>query len=332
MTPEAVLDKLIVERLAENIVVRVGREKQILYEARRGEADEHTLFDMASITKIMATTTLALIAFDRGLLSQDSTVREFFPSCQRKITVEQLLTHTGGVGYGRLRDLCRPGDDVGERIAGMPPLAPAGTQVQYSCLGFILMAKILERVYAKPLDAAFDELVARPLGLTETTFSPAAGNRIVNANQSKNERGIVNDPNARFLNGIAGNAGLFSTLDDLTIYVAWLLRRGAPILREAVFLDAIRCHADDGNEARALGFVYVDKKYPQTAELFPDGSIGHCGHTGQSVFVDPHSGFYVIILSDATRAVTRKFGYDKYDEVMTMRAALHAALKEDLSL
>ena len=82
------------------------------------------------------------------------------------------------------------------------------------------------------------------------------------------------------------------------------------------------------SESRALGFVYVDEKYAQTGRLFPAGSIGHCGHTGQSIFFNPKSGLYVLILSDATRAAVVKYGDERYDQVMAMRAQIHNALAD----
>ena len=85
------------------------------------------------------------------------------------------------------------------------------------------------------------------------------------------------------------------------------------------------------SESRGLGFLYVDQRYAQTGGLFKDGAIGHCGYTGQSVYVDPRSGLYVIALSDATASTERKYGADRYEEVMEMRARLHAAIRLDLA-
>ena len=93
---------------------------------------------------------------------------------------------------------------------------------------------------------------------------------------------------------------------------------------------AAQNHTLGMSESRGLGFLYVDERYAQTGGLFPDGSIGHCGHTGQSVFVDYRSGLYVIILSDATVSTVRKYGKERYNEVMDMRSRLHAAIKQDM--
>ena len=142
----------------------------------------------------------------------------------------------------------------------------------------------------------------------------------------------MNDYNCRFLGGVAGNAGLFSCLSDVTKFVHVLLQKGKPLMGEDTFLSAVQNHTIGMSESRGLGFLYVDDRDKQTGGLFSDGSIGHCGHTGQSVFVDYRSGLYVIILSDATVATVKKYGKEHYDEVVDMRARIHKAIKQDLSV
>ena len=152
----------------------------------------------------------------------------------------------------------------------------------------------------------------------------------VNSNLDKTKRGIVNDYNCQFLGGIAGNAGLFSNLSDVTKYVLFLQNRGKPLIKEETFLLAAQNHTAEMSESRGLGYLYVDGRYQQTGGLFEDGAIGHCGHTGQSVFVDYRSGLYVIILSDATISTVKKYGKEHYNEVMDMRGRIHAAIKQDM--
>ena len=156
--------------------------------------------------------------------------------------------------------------------------------------------------------------------------------RAVNSNIAEEKRGIVNDYNCQFLGGVAGNAGLFSNIIDVTKYVKLLQNKGTPLFSESIFDMAARNYTRSMNESRGLGFLYVDGRYAQTGGLFADGAIGHCGHTGQSVFVDYRTGFYVIILSDATASVIRKYKESKYSEVKDIRAKLHMAIKADLEM
>jgi CubicO group peptidase (beta-lactamase class C family) len=192
------------------------------------------------------------------------------------------------------------------------------------------LGKILEKIFGEPLNKCFDELVAKPLGLNNTSFLPKDTSNAVNSNLNEDKRGIVNDYNCQFLGGVAGNAGLFSNISDITKYVSFVQNRGKPLFSEETFLLAAHNHTVGMSESRGLGFLYVDDGYNQTGGLFSQGAIGHCGHTGQSVFVDYRSGLYVIILSDATISTVKKYGKEHYDEVMDMRSRVHAAIKQDM--
>ena len=212
----------------------------------------------------------------------------------------------------------------------IPSDIPIGTDVLYSCPGFILLGKILEKIYGMPLNECFNEYVAKPLGLESTSFLPLNKENIVNSNLDKTKCGTVNDFNCQFLGGISGNAGLFSNISDITKYVSLIQNRGKPLFSEETFLLAAHNHTVGMSESRGLGFLYVDDRYNQTGGLFSQGAIGHCGHTGQSVFVDYRSGLYAIILSDATISTVKKYGNEHYNEVMDMRSRVHAAIKQDM--
>lgn len=327
---ENTLNELATNGIISHAAVRVGLGDEILYDTFRGDVNENTVFDMASVTKMIATTTLSLIAIDRGLLSVDDPVDKFFVT-DKAMAVKNLLTHTMGIGY---KVLCTKGntyENIAEKILEIPSDIPLGSDVRYSCPGFILLGKILEKVFGRSLNQCFDELVVYHLGLNNTSFLPKDKGFAINANVDDEMRGIVNDNNCRFLGGVAGNAGLFSNLSDVTGYVKLLLNRGQPLISEKTFALATENHTPGMSESRGLGFVYVDGRYSQAGGLFDDGAIGHCGHTGQSVFVDYRSGLYAIILSDATVSTVRKYGKERYAEVIEMREKLHSAIKRDLA-
>lgn len=323
------IDGLISNGTVEHIAVRVGQGNHVICDTYRGGVDETTLFDMASVTKIMVTTSLALIALDRGLLKLEDQVNQFY-STSKSFTIKNLLTHTIGIGHKSLNKEGNSYANIAEKILDIPSDIPIGTDVRYSCPGFILLGKILEKIFGMQLDHCFNELVAKPLGFENTSFLPSYRQNTVNSNLNVEKRGIVNDYNCQFLGGIAGNAGLFSNISDITKYVSFIQNRGKPLFSEETFLLAAHNHTAGMRESRGLGFLYVDDRYKQTGGLFSQGAIGHCGHTGQSVFVDYRSGLYVIILSDATVSTVRKYGNERYNEVMDMRARLHSAIKCDL--
>jgi len=332
---ETHIDKLLNNGSVQNIAVRIGKNNQILcdlYRSANNTVNENTLFDMASVTKILATTSLALIALDRRILSLDDTVAKFFPcdAEKEKLTIFNLLTHTIGIGYKVLFKDGNTYDTIADSILSIPCDIPISSDVLYSCPAFILLGKILEKVFEKPFHMLFEELVCKPLNLGRTCFCPQEKINIVNSNLDPAMLGQVNDHNCRFLGGIAGNAGVFSNITDMTAFAKCLLSKGYPIISEKTFENAVLNHTPQMSAARGLGYLYVDERYAQTGTLFPVGSIGHCGHTGQSIFVDLRSGLYVIILSDATASTVKKYGKEQYGEVMQMRADIHNAIKQDL--
>ena len=324
------LDRLLDEGLISNIAVRVGRFDTVLADVYRSagqKIDENTRFDMASVTKVMVTTPLALMALEQGAIALDTPVSAFFHD-PRGLTVRHLLTHTIGIGHKPLNLAGNTYDNIAGHNLSIPADIPAGTDVMYSCPGFILLGKILEQIYGRRLDELFMVRIAAPLNLTRSRFLPGGDGNTVNSNVADTETGLVNDYNCRFLGGVAGNAGLFSCTADAEKYVRALLRGGAPLLKRETLAMAFQNYTPGMSESRALGFVYVDEKYAQTGRLFPAGSIGHCGHTGQSIFFDPKSGLYVVILSDATRATVVKYGGERYNLVMDMRARIHNAIAD----
>ena len=332
------LDELLKQGFTHNIAVRVGIKDDILldvYHSNEQTIDGETLFDMASVTKILATTSLSLMAIDKGLLKTSDKVSRFFsvPDDFKELTVQHLLTHTMGIGHRALNFPQNNYDNIAEFILSLEH-NPVGTKVEYSCPAFILLGKILEKIYGKRLDILFKEKVAEPLNMKLSTFLPdkALRSNMVNSNLDPDLKGVVNDYNCQYLGGVAGNAGVFSCVEDMTKFAKMLISNGYPLISKTTFDDATKNHKEELNQARALGYLYVDEGYSQTGKLFPNGSFGHCGHTGTSIFVNKESGLYVIILSDATISTVKKYGREHYSEVEKMRESIHNLIKEELNL
>lgn len=332
------LDELLKQGFAHNIAVRVGIKDDLLldvYRSNEQAIDGETLFDMASVTKILATTSLSLMAIDKGLLKTSDKVSRFFsvPDDFKELTVQHLLTHTMGIGHRALNFPQNNYDNISEFILSLEH-NPVGTKVEYSCPAFILLGKILEKIYGKRLDILFKEKVAEPLNMKLSTFLPdkALRSNMVNSNLDPDLKGVVNDYNCQYLGGVAGNAGVFSCVEDMTKFAKMLISNGYPLISKTTFDNATKNHTEELNQARALGYLYVDEGYSQTGKLFPNGSFGHCGHTGTSIFVNKESGLYVIILSDATISAVKKYGKEHYSDVEKMRENIHNLIKEELNL
>jgi len=326
------IDELFSKDLLRNIAIKVGKKDDILLEYYKsdGEINADTLFDMASVSKMLCTTTLSLIALDKGLISLDDKVTKYFDVPEKGITIKNLLSHTIGIGHKSLNLPQMNIDNVAEYILNIPSDIPVGSDVLYSCPGFIVMGKILEKVFDDRLDRVFETYVTKPLGMDKTCYLPLRQSNMVNANIDEKDKGRVNDYNCQFLGGVAGNAGVFSNITDLTKYVKMLISGGEPLFSKDILNIAAENHTAEMKESRGLGFVYSDEKYPRTGDLMPKGSIGHGGWTGQSVFVDLKSGLYVIILTDLTVSTQKKFGSPDSDLSKEIIKNIHFKITSDL--
>ena len=329
------IESFVCDGLVAHYAIRIGQRDKTFGEIYSESVDSKTFFDMASVTKIMVTTMLALISYDTGFISFDDKVSKFYnvPEHYKNLTIFNLLTHSMGIGYKNLTHSQCNKNNIAEYILSLNDFE-VGTRVEYSCPAFILLGKILEKIYGQSLDRLFYEKVALPLNLNRSKFNPERHQEknIVNSNLTPEEIGLVNDYNCRFLGGVSGNAGLFSCMEDIDKYVQCLLNDGTPLVSRESLDIACKNYMSGESGARGLGFLYVDGKYGQTGRLFPDGSIGHCGHTGQSVFLSRETGLYVIILTDATVSTIKKYGEEKYDKVTEMRKRIHSAIKKDFDL
>ena len=336
---ELYVEKLIETKTVEHIAISVGKGDAVLFETYRSggkKIDDKTLFDMASVTKILSVTPIALIALDNKLISLEEKVSDFFDfniiDDYKNLKIINLLTHTMGIGHEDLTKENVTYDNAAEYILNIPAEIPVGSDVKNSCPAFILLGVILEKVYGKQLDVLAENMVFSPLKMQSTRYKPEERNNIVNFNLSEDNRGLVNDYNARYLGGVAGNAGVFSNMTDMKKFAKMLSETGGSIIPDRIFDIARKNHTQGMSEARGLGFLYVDEEYKQTGGCFSIGSIGHCGHTGQSVFVDLKTGLYVIIMSDATISTIKKYGHERYELVEKMREDIHNAIKKDLRI
>jgi CubicO group peptidase (beta-lactamase class C family) len=282
-----------------------------------------TLFDLASVTKAVATTTMAMILNERGLLELETPVIGIVPEFlvdnrgepdprRHDVTFRMLLSHSSGLpAYEKLFLNARSSDDLLRAAFATPLSADPGTRAEYSDIGFIILGAALERIAGDSLDRFCQREIFGPLAMTQTTFNPPASMRtIIPPTTDEREgslrttfrqriiQGEVQDENAFVLGGIAGHAGLFSTAEDVAVFAHAMLH-GSRILRsETVELFTRRESAPSGT-SRALGWD-TPSTPSQSGKYFGPASFGHLGYTGTSLWIDPDRDVSITLLTNRT--------------------------------
>lgn len=271
-----------------------------------------TIFDAASLTKVVACTPGVMLLIERGQVGLEDKVVKYLPEFavngKENITVRQLLTHTSGLRPDISLKPDWTGYDEAIRLSCVEKLSyQPGEKIVYSDTGMILLGEIVRRVSGKPLDQFVQTEVYRPLGMKDTGFNPSkeklariAPTEVENGTPV---RGVVHDPRARRMNGVAGHAGLFLTASDLARYARMLLNGGEldgvrVFKPETVKLMTSVQTPPDVNGRRGLGWDIDTGFSGPRGEIFPLGSYGHTGWTGTSVWIDPFSKSFVIFLSN----------------------------------
>ena len=329
---DAVIEQAIRDKQIPGAVLLVGRGREILYQKAYGNRSLapqvepmtlDTIFDLASVTKVVATTTSVMILVEEGRIRLTDRVASFIPDFGRygkeSVTVRHLLTHVSGLRPDlELSDDSWRGTDEAIRQACEEVLMSApGERFGYSDINFFVLAEIVARVSGMPFERFVEERIAKPLGMADTMFLPPAPlqPRIAPTEsctpygwpcQGPNQamlRGTVHDPTARRMGGVAGHAGLFSTAADLARYCRMVLGGGAfggaRVLSPLTVLKMTSPATPPGMASvRALGWD-IDTSYSSNrGELLPIGSFGHTGFTGTSLWMDPVTKTFVIFLSN----------------------------------
>ncbi len=310
-------------------VLMVGHSGQVIYSKAYGyrtlipqkePMTLDTIFDAASLTKVVATTPAIMRLMQEGKLRLDDPVTTYLPEFQNgksSITVRNLLTHFSGF---------RPDFDLDPKWSGYQagihlalhdvPVAPPGARFIYSDINFILLGEIVHRLSGQMLNDYAQEQIYKPLGMSESQFLPAVALRPRIAPTEIDEetklpfRGVVHDPRARLMGGVAGHAGLFTTGADLARYAQMWLNKGwlsdADTGSKLQVFSALTVQKftepgspPDQPILRALGWDMDSPYSSNRGELYPLGSFGHTGFTGTSMWIDPTTNSYVILLTNA---------------------------------
>ncbi|HSE62220.1 MAG TPA: serine hydrolase [Thermoanaerobaculia bacterium] len=319
-------------------VVLVGRRDRIVF--RRAYGDRavvpsrepmtlDTVFDVASLTKPVATATSVMVLVEQGRLALLDPVARHLPEFaagggdREKVTVEQLLTHRAGFLPDDPLDLYTgTPEEIFLRKYALPLESPPGVRFRYSDVGYEVLGELVRRVSGSPLDQFAAREIFRPLGMKDSHFRPLSAARFLGERMTLTDsswpplariapterrddrwlRGEVHDPRAHALGGVAGHAGVFSTADDLSRWCRMILaggRLGSARILSPLAIDAMtRPRFLGDGDLRALAFDVATSYSRNRGDLFPPGSFGHTGFTGTSVWLDPSSGAYVVFLSN----------------------------------
>jgi uncharacterized protein YbbC (DUF1343 family)/CubicO group peptidase (beta-lactamase class C family) len=298
-----------------------------------------TIFDLASLTKVVATTTAIMELVDRGLISLDKPAAAYWPAFAANgkgaITIRQLLTHTSGLRPGMpSRPHWSDYDEAMVAIAMDHPVYTPGTQFRYSDVNFITLGEIVHRVSHLPLNLYCKREVFGPLGMKDTEFlpSPALKSRIAPTDyQGRGLRwGQVSDPTSYRMGGVAGHAGVFSTADDLARLAQMLVHGGdldgTRILSPQTVALMTRAQPLPGiSTQRGLGWDIRSPYSRVFNAAFPKGSFGHTGYTGTAIWIDPRSQTFMIIL-------TSRLHPNGHGNVKPLRAKTAAAVAADVPM
>jgi CubicO group peptidase (beta-lactamase class C family) len=275
-----------------------------------------TLFDLASLTKAVATTTIAMLLYERGLLDLEAPVSAIVPEFttdaardprRQEVTLRMLLTHSSGLpAHEKFFLKARTRAELLEAAFTTPLAVDPATRTEYSDIGFIILGTALERLADESLDRFSQREIFAPLAMTHTTFNPPLEIRAKIPPTADDQtfrrriiQGEVQDENASVLGGVAPHAGLFSTAEDLAKFAQAMLNHGSPILRPETVALFTRRESTPPGTSRALGWD-TPSAPSQSGKYFSPQSFGHLGYTGTSLWIDPTRQLSITLLTNRT--------------------------------
>jgi uncharacterized protein YbbC (DUF1343 family)/CubicO group peptidase (beta-lactamase class C family) len=316
---DPIIDDAIAQHQIPGAVVIVGHDGQIVYRKaygnrsivpRREEMTIGTIFDCASLTKVLATTTALMQLWEQGRFRMNDPVAKYLPEFaqngKQDITIRQLLVHYSGLPEDL--DLTKKweGKDTAYRMAfEVAPERSPGSAFSYSDINFVVLGALVEKLSGESLDEYAAKHVFEPLGMKETRFHPPASwqARIAPTEEDDNHRllrGVVHDPTARRMGGVAGDAGVFSTAADLAIFAQAMLDGGHGVLTPPTVAKMTSPQQPvNGTALRGFGWDIDSPFSTNRGELLPVGGYGHTGFTGTSLWIDPATNTYILLLTNA---------------------------------
>jgi CubicO group peptidase (beta-lactamase class C family) len=296
-------------------VILIGHQDQVVLRQAFGHRSlapprpmaPDAIFDVASLTKVVATTPAVLQLVEKGRLQLDAPVARYWPEFKghgkERITVRQLLTHYSGLRPGLLPKPVWSGYDAAlKKIAENTPLHPTDSRFIYSDLNFTILGELVRRVSGEPLEVYCRRHIFEPLGMKDSGFKPSTSLHGRLAPTMEGSFGVVHDPDTRRMGGISGAAGLFSTADDLARFAQTILdaghHAGNQLLSPIAIKDMALPQSPVGKlPARGWGWA-ISSPSGNWSEMLPAGTFGHKGFTGTLLWIDPETQTYLIVLSN----------------------------------
>jgi serine-type D-Ala-D-Ala carboxypeptidase len=288
------------------------------YDVTAPQVHAETVFDLASVTKVVATTAMAMLLFENGHLHLESPVASILPEFvslappeqkaeRDSVTVRMLLAHSSGLpAYVRLFETAHTRDELIRAAVATPLVAMPGAQGEYSDIGFIVLGEILARLAGATLDVFVQREIFNPLAMSRTCFNPPPDwkSNIPPTEDDHTFRhrviqGEVNDENASVMGGVAGHAGFFAPATDVARFAECMLRGGSPVLQPATIELFTLREVSPSETSRALGWD-TPSQPSSSGTHFSPRSFGHLGYTGTSLWIDPDRQLSVTLLTNRT--------------------------------
>jgi CubicO group peptidase (beta-lactamase class C family) len=301
----------------KNKLIALKSFGRFTYELDSPKVTDTTIFDLASVSKVVATTSMAMILYERGLLDLESPVIAVVPEfagtsqaedpLRKDVTIRMLLAHSSGLAaYEKLFQRAKTRQELLNAAFSAPLIADPSIKAEYSDIGFIILGVALERIADETISQFCQREVFGPVGMSHTTFNPPPAWKLSIPPTANDQafrhriiQGEVNDENASVLGGVAGQAGVFSTAEDMARFANVMVQDGVPLVRPETLKVFTRRESAPEGTSRALGWD-TPSQPSQSGKYFPPSSFGHLGYTGISLWIDPERKLSVTLLTNRT--------------------------------
>ena len=340
---DSLIEKAIADSAFPGAVLLVSKDGDILhekaygnftYESSSSKVTTNTIFDLASVSKAVGTTTAAMMLIDKGELNLDDKVIMYLPEFnnngKENITIRNLLVHNSGLApFKKYYDVYSTAEEVINDIMNLAPEQEPGSKYVYSDLGMIALQKVIEKISGKSLDRFLADNLFNPLGMTSTMYNPppelkdsCMPTELDDFWRMRQLQGEVHDERAYMLNGVAGHAGLFSTARDIAKFLQMILQKGYYQGRQYIKPETVEMFTTKQSDqsTRGLGWDTKSPEGSSSGQYFNLSSYGHTGYTGTSVWTDPTKNLYVILLTN------RVYPTRNNNKISKVRPLIHDAI------